>query len=138
MPENPSDDLIDATVFGIQNASLMSWHRGTSLPEVQSHFARYGLWDDQVVMLQGFFSDSLPKAPIQQLALMRLDGDTYESTWDVLGLLYDKLAPGGFCVVDDYGAFVDCQRAIEDFRKARGITEPIIPIDQFGIYWRKT
>ena len=138
MPENPSEDLIDAIVFGIQQANLMSWHRGTSVPEVQSHFARYGLWDDQVVMLKGFFSDTLPTAPIQQIALMRLDGDIYESTRDVLNLLYDKLAPGGFCVVDDYGAFVDCQRAIEEFRTTRGIKDPIVPIDQFGIYWRKT
>ena len=137
LPENPSAELIDSTVFTIQNISLMSRHRGTSVAEVQSHFARYGLWDDQVVMLQGFFSDTLPHAPIQQVALLRLDGDTFESTRDVLDTMYDKLAPGGFCIVDDYGAYVDCQRAIEEFRTARGITDPIIPIDSFGAYWRK-
>jgi O-methyltransferase len=66
------------------------------LEDVQELFARYGLLDDQVKFLKGWFRDTLPSAPIGQLALMRLDGDLYESTMDALMSLYDKLAPGGF------------------------------------------
>ena len=46
-----------------------------SLDEVRSNFARYGLLDDQVRFLQGWFSDTLPTAPIDQLAVLRLDGE---------------------------------------------------------------
>jgi hypothetical protein len=104
---------------------------------ITSNFARYGLLDDQVVFLQGYFSETLTKAPIEKLALMRLDGDTFESTRDVLRLLYSKLSPGGFCIIDDYYAFRDCQRAVDDFRAEQGITEEFIPIDNHAVYWRK-
>ena len=106
--------------------------------QVKHNFERYGLLDDQVEFLVGWFKDTLPSAPIDQLALMRLDGDLYESTWQAIEALYPKLSPGGFCIVDDYGDLVaQCQRAIHDYRDAHGITEEIIDIDGFGAYWRK-
>jgi O-methyltransferase len=106
--------------------------------QVKHNFARYGLLDDQVKFLVGWFKDTLPTAPIEQLSVMRLDGDMYESTWQAIEALYPKLSPGGFCIVDDYGDLVaQCQRAIHDYRDANGITEEIVDIDGFGAYWRK-
>jgi O-methyltransferase len=106
--------------------------------QVKHNFERYGLLDDQVKFLVGWFKDTLPTAPIEQLAVMRLDGDLYESTWQAIEALYPKLSPGGFCIVDDYGTLVDqCQRAIHDYRDAHGITEEIVDIDGWGAYWRK-
>jgi O-methyltransferase len=106
--------------------------------QVKHNFERYGLLDEQVQFLIGWFKDTLPTAPIEQLAVMRLDGDLYESTWQAIEALYPKLSPGGFCIVDDYGALVDqCQRAIHDYRNAHGITEEIVDIDGAGAYWRK-
>ncbi|PZR59042.1 MAG: macrocin O-methyltransferase [Candidatus Meridianibacter frigidus] len=107
------------------------------LEEVKRNFKRYGLLDDQVVFLPGWFSETLPTAPIKQLAVMRLDGDMYESTMDALVALYDKLSPGGFAIIDDYGAIPACRTATEDFRTARGITEPLQQIDWTGVFWRK-
>jgi O-methyltransferase len=106
--------------------------------QVKHNFERYGLLDERVRFLVGWFEDTLPSAPIDQLAVMRLDGDLYESTWQAIEALYPKLSPGGFCIVDDYGDLVaQCQRAIHDYRDAHGITEEIIDIDGFGAYWRK-
>ena len=106
--------------------------------QVKHNFRRYGLLDDQVEFLVGWFKDTLPSAPIEQLSVMRLDGDLYESTWQAIEALYPKLSPGGFCIVDDYGDLVaQCQRAIHDYRDQHGITEEIIDIDGFGAYWRK-
>jgi O-methyltransferase len=106
--------------------------------QVKHNFERYGLLDDQVKFLVGWFKDTLPEAPIDELAVLRLDGDLYESTWQSIEALYPKLSPGGFCIVDDYGDLVaQCQRAIHDYRDAHGITEEIIDIDGFGAYWRK-
>lgn len=104
---------------------------------VKEVFERYGLLDDRVRFLKGWFRDTLPGAPIDRLAVLRLDGDMYESTMDVLTALYDKLSPGGFIIIDDYGAYAACRKAVHDFREERGISEEILEIDWTGVYWRK-
>ncbi len=65
-----------------------------SLDEGKSNFARFGLLDQQVRFLQGWFKDTLPTAPINKLPILRLDGDLYNSTMDALTNLYDKLSLG--------------------------------------------
>ena len=108
-----------------------------SREQVAANFASYGLLDDQVKFLKGWFKDTLPSAPIERLAIIRLDGDMYESTIQAIEPLYDKLSVGGFVIVDDY--FLEpCARAIHDFRDARGIKDEIIDIDGAGSYWRKS
>jgi O-methyltransferase len=107
-----------------------------SIEEVQANFRRFQLLDGQVKFLKGWFSDTLPKAPIQKLAILRVDADLYESTMDALDLMYDKVSPGGFIIVDDT-SYEPCQRSVDDFRKKRNITAPIVKIDWTGIYWRK-
>lgn len=108
-----------------------------SLEQVQSNFARYDLLDEQVCFLPGWFRDTLPQAPMEQLAVVRLDGDMYESTMDGLTHLYPKLSPGGFLIVDDYGALPPCRQAVDDYRAANHITEEIVPVDQTGVYWQR-
>lgn len=107
-----------------------------SLDQVKSNFARYGLLDDRVRFLKGWFKDTLPDAPIERLAILRLDGDLYSSTMDSLTNLYPKLSPGGFAIIDDYAIEV-CQRAVDDFRASMQIETPLIKIDRTGVYWRK-
>ncbi|MGH3516220.1 MAG: TylF/MycF/NovP-related O-methyltransferase [Haloechinothrix sp.] len=109
-----------------------------SQEQVRENFRRYNLLDDQVRFLPGWFEDTLPEAPIERLAVLRLDGDMYGSTMVALDSLYDKVSPGGFVIVDDFGAVPACARAIEDFRTRRGITDPIEKIDWTGVYWRKS
>lgn len=107
------------------------------LEEVKAAFARYGLLDDQVVFLEGLFKDTLPTAPVEALAVLRLDGDMYESTRDGLANLYHRLSAGGTVIADDYFLF-ECQRkAVDEFRAAHGIADPIIQIDHYGGYWIK-
>jgi O-methyltransferase len=108
-----------------------------SLEQVQSNFRRYGLLDDQVRFLKGWFRDTLPTAPIERLAVLRLDGDLYESTIQALESLYDKLSPGGYVIVDDYGCIAACRQAVHDFREARRIDDPIRPIDWSGVFWQR-
>ena len=103
---------------------------------MRRNFERYGLLDDQVRFLEGWFRDTLPRAPIEKLAVMRLDGDLYESTMDGLTNLYDRLSPGGYVIVDDY-SIPACRLAVEDFRRARGLTEEIVQIDWTGVFWRR-
>jgi hypothetical protein len=106
-----------------------------SLEDVQSNFSKYGLLDEQVRFLKGWFKDTLPIAPIEQLAILRLDGDWYESTMDALTYLYPKLAIGGYVIIDDYWAVQGCRDAIQDYRLANQIQESIIHIDGAAVYW---
>ena len=108
-----------------------------SLETVQGNFRRYNLLDNQVRFLKGWFKDTLPAAPIERLAVLRLDGDMYESTIQALDALYDKLSPGGFVIIDDY-MLPPCAKAVHDFRTNLGITEPIIDIDGSGAYWQRS
>jgi hypothetical protein len=108
-----------------------------SLDEVKSRFRRYGLLDDQVEFLPGFFSDTLPTAPVGKLAVLRLDGDFYQSTYEALDALYPRLSPGGFCIVDDYW-LPCCKDAVTDYRAANGVSEQLQRIDWTGAFWRKS
>lgn len=107
------------------------------LEEVKANFERYGVLDGQVRFLKGRFKDTLSAAPIERLAVARLDGDMYESTMDGLMNLYPKLSPGGFLIVDDYGAVAACRKAVDDYRERQKIREAIVPIDWTGAYWRR-
>jgi hypothetical protein len=109
------------------------------LEEVQSNFRAYDMLDPQVRFLKGWFKDTLPIAPIAKLALMRLDGDYYESTMDALTALYDKLSVGGFVIIDDYGedSWTYCRKAVDEFRESRSVSDPLIQIDSKCVYWRR-
>lgn len=118
-------------------------HKQTGLAvgaeQVRHNFERYGLLDDRVEFLVGWFKDTLPTAPVEQLSLMRLDGDMYESTIQAIEPLYPKLAPGGFCIIDDFGSHASqAGQAVHDYRAKHGITDEIVQIDEFGAYWRKS
>ncbi|MFF5372885.1 TylF/MycF family methyltransferase [Streptomyces sp. NPDC013187] len=108
----------------------------TDLPTVRRNFERYDLLDEQVRFLPGWFRDTLPTAPVDRLAVLRLDSDLYESTMDTLVHLYPKLSPGGFVIVDDYHIPV-CAEAVHDWRAEYGVTDPIQDIDGLGVYWRR-
>lgn len=108
-----------------------------TLDSVRENFRSYDLLSDDVRFLPGWFRDTLAVAPVKELAILRLDADLYTSTLEALEPLYDKVAPGGFVVVDDYYAFLPCRTAITEFREAHGITEPIRRIDWSAVYWRK-
>jgi O-methyltransferase len=108
-----------------------------TLEQVRANFARYGLLDDRVRFLQGWFKDTLSGAPIERLALLRLDGDMYESTMDALRPLYPRLSVGGYLIVDDYGVVPGCKQAVDEYRAEHRITEPILDIDGWGVYWRR-
>ncbi|HEV8424383.1 MAG TPA: TylF/MycF family methyltransferase [Actinomycetes bacterium] len=108
------------------------------LEEVQANFARYGLLDERVRFLPGWFKDTLPTAPIERLAVLRLDGDMYGSTMEALDALYPKLSVGGYVIVDDYGAIPQCKEAVTDFRTANGIIDPMEPVDWTGVCWQRS
>jgi O-methyltransferase len=108
-----------------------------SIDEVRANFERYGLLDEQVRFLPGWFSETLVDAPIERLAVLRIDADMYQSTMEALRFLYPKVSAGGYVIVDDYGAVDGCRAAVDDFRAAQGISDELVPIDWTGVFWRR-
>jgi len=107
-----------------------------SLEEVEANFARFGL-DRGVRFVPGFFQDTLPGLSGGRWAVVRLDGDTYATTWLSLESLYPGLSVGGYLIVDDYGALEECHEAVEDFRTVHGITERLEQVDWTGMRWQR-
>ncbi len=107
------------------------------LEQVRANFHRYGLLDEQVRFLKGWFRDTLPTTAGHRWALIRVDGDMYESTMDALMKLYPNLSVGGYVIIDDYGAIPACRQAVHDYRERQSIKEEIRPIDWTGVFWRR-
>lgn len=108
------------------------------LEEVQSNFTKYDLLDEKVRFLEGWFSETLPSAPIERLAVLRIDADMYQSTMDALTTMYPKLSLGGYVIIDDYGCLWQCKAAVDDFRTANAIKDPIRKVDWTGVFWRRS
>ncbi|HTD32540.1 MAG TPA: TylF/MycF/NovP-related O-methyltransferase, partial [Candidatus Elarobacter sp.] len=108
-----------------------------SAETVRENVRAVGLLDERMRFVEGWFSETLSHIEARAFAVIRLDGDLYESTTDALVALYPKLSPGGYLIVDDYGCFEACRAAVHDYRDTHGICEPIVPIDWTGAYWRK-
>ena len=107
-----------------------------SVEQVKNNFKTFGVLDNQVKFLKGWFKDTLKTEPIEKLSILRLDGDMYESTWDVFSSLYHKLSIGGYLIIDDY-ALSACHAAVDDFRSQNNIVEPIEYFDAGNVYWKK-
>lgn len=87
--------------------------------------------------LEGRFADTFPSAPIEELSLLRADGDMNRSTMDILSSLYPKVALGGFVVIDDYGAVPGCTLATDRCRSASKVPELLRGIDWTGVVGRR-
>jgi len=106
------------------------------LEEVKEYFARFGCAPG-VEFVPGFFDETLPALRDLRWSVVRLDGDTYESTWLALESLYPGLSSGGYLIIDDYQLIEECRGAVDAFRREHGITEPIEEIDWNGVRWRR-
>jgi len=127
-PEHPAD---------VDDSHWTETFLAVPLDEVKRNFTRYKMLDERVRFLEGWFSETLPDAPIESLAVLRADGDMYGSTMDVLNALYPKVSVGGFVIIDDYGEIAQCRAAVEDFRSQHKISEPLQRIDGTGVFWRR-
>ena len=106
------------------------------LEKVMGYFARFGC-ENGIRFVPGFFQETMPQLRGRRWSIVRLDGDTYEATWVTLETLYPGLSAGGHLIVDDYGALEVCRHAVDDFRRERGITEPLEEVDWTAVRWRK-
>lgn len=106
-----------------------------SLDEVRQSIARFGLLDDKIKFVPGFFADTLKSLAGERFAVMRLDSDSYDSVEESLVYLYPLLSSGGTIIIDDWH-LVGCKAAVLNYRSRHGITEEIIA-HEGNAYWVK-
>ncbi len=94
---------------------------------------------DRVRFVKGWFQDTIPvvRDEIGRIAVLRMDGDWYESTRTCLEGLYDKVVPGGAIIIDDYEACYGCERAVTEFLDARQLEVDMHLDGRGGSYFRK-
>jgi hypothetical protein len=91
----------------------------------------------EVHVVKGWFEDTLRTAATGPIAVLHLDGDWYESTRTILDALYGRVVAGGFVVVDDYGHWPGCRRAVDEFLGRTGERPAIVSSDYTGVWFRK-
>lgn len=111
---------------------------GVSLENVKYNFKSFNLLNDNIIFLKGWFKDTMVNnKDISKLSLLRLDGDLYSSTMDVLNNMYNNVTTNGVVIIDDYG-LDRCKEAVVEFREKNNISDNIIGIDTCGVYWHKS
>jgi len=127
---SPKDTLIHSvTKFLFENMQ--------SVDDVRNNFKRFDLLDDNIHLIEGLFSNTVPKTKIDSIAILRLDSDYYDSTMLVLEHYYKKIVRKGFIIIDDWNnTFLDCKSAVTDFRNKYGITNKITDTHGGAVWWQ--
>ena len=109
------------------------WQSDTTSPsyhnncKAEEEFAREAMKRASVSnyrLVRGWFENTVPSLELPSpIALLRLDGDWYDSTMVCLDHLFDKVADGGIVIIDDYFAWDGCSRAVHDFLSKRSALE---------------
>jgi O-methyltransferase len=108
-----------------------------NLESVKNNFSKYGLLTDNVEFRKGFFSETMKHvSDIEKIAVLRLDGDMYSSTIEVLEALYDKVQEGGIIIVDDW-TLPGAKNAVHDFLREKNSSPEFVTIDNYSVFWRK-
>lgn len=103
---------------------------------VRNHLKIWGFNPDDYKFHKGWFQHVLPDTTIGPIALLRLDGDLYESTKVCLEYLYPKVVKGGIVIIDDY-ALLGCREAVDEYLESNNL-KPLIysPTDYESVCWQ--
>lgn len=131
----PGDSKIHESDLGWDRMKYLS----VSERKVARNMNTFGVLNENVYFVKGYFNDSMPHlAPhVDNIAILRLDGDMYQSTVDVLYFLFDKVSIGGYVIVDDWTGF-PAKDAVLDFLACHKLSPKIIAIDETATYFQKT
>jgi len=139
LPDPTADDFRNGAVGEVIGPITKGMLVGTVQQVSHLMFDTCGLDRRNVEMVKGWFQDTLPanRSRVGAIALLRLDGDWYESTKCCLENLFDQVTPGGYVIIDDYGTCYGCEKAVTEFLEARGLTVELMPDGRGGAWFKK-
>lgn len=103
---------------------------GLSLADVQAAMRSTGYPEDRINYVPGLIEETIPARVPEQIALLRLDTDWYESTKHELIHLYPRLASGGVLIIDDYGHYAGARQAVDEYFAERPVL--LVRVDYTG------
>ena len=110
----------------------------TNYDEVIENLKHFDCYDENMILMKGWFNDQFPFDKINTISLLRLDCDYYYPTKICLEKLYNKISKGGFIILDEYYLeFMGEKNAVDEFRTKNNITSKIISVDGNIGYWIK-
>lgn len=115
-------DKETSNIWAYSRLSEVKGNMESTLYPVSKILYRKGMVEDTLLL------NDKPK----EIALLRLDTDWYESTYAELKYLYPLVAKGGIIIIDDYGHWKGCKKAVEDYFKAEEICTYLHRIDYTG------
>jgi O-methyltransferase len=145
MPEATKEDIGENVKW--LSGNLMSGRLapvGTnvaSIDEVRNlFFNKLRLDESNVMIVKGWFQNTIPEyqSRIGPIAILRIDGDWYESTKVCIENLYDNVVDGGYVIIDDYGFFPGCKKAVDEFVERRALKALLTVIDYSRVYFKKS
>lgn len=92
---------------------------------------------DRVRIVPGWFKETFPTLRISQIALLNIDADWYASVKLCLEAFYDRVVPGGFISIDDYGHWRGCRKAVDEFFRVRQLPYALHKVDYTAHWFRK-
>ncbi|MEO8680299.1 MAG: TylF/MycF/NovP-related O-methyltransferase [Vicinamibacterales bacterium] len=139
LPDPTADDFVD----GATGTHIRPLPRGSCLGTVEQVsellFAELGLPRDRIRLVKGWFQDTLVanRESVGPIALLRIDGDWYESVKSCLDILYDSVVPNGVVIIDDYTSCYGAQKAVDEFIANRRLVVTLIPDGRGGCHFTK-
>jgi O-methyltransferase len=131
----------DVAIDGQSASKLLDSHKKTEsdpvwcyapLDQVRDAMSGTGYRADKIHCVKGKVEDTIPLRAPPKIALLRLDTDWYESTRHELEHLYPRLMPGGVLIIDDYGHWAGCRKAVDEYFDTRNITILLNRVDYTG------
>lgn len=127
-PEGVDEILIDGSRFRRED-----WPVENFRADLEANLARTGYPRDRIHVVSGQVEKTIPAGAPPQIALLHLDTDYYGATLHQLEHLFPRLRPGGVIQVDDFGHFLGCRRAVEEYFARPGVAAPLFArIDYTG------
>jgi O-methyltransferase len=142
LPDPTEDDFLEKEksagdfIRPLEKGSCLGTHE-----QVENLFLnKLGIEQENIEMVKGWFEDTLPgaKERINNISLLRIDADWYESTKCCLENLYDKVSDNGIIIIDDYGTCHGAKKALDEFLSKRELNVKLEHDGRGGCLFRKT
>lgn len=111
----------------------------STLDEVKENFRIQDVLDDRVIFVQGDIRNTLldKKNLPTDISILRLDTDWYDSTLIELEVLFPLLKNNGWLIIDDYGCWKGCKKAVDEYFGEKFVEENFTKLDYTGLAWKK-
>jgi len=130
--EQPGIGVMNPGKYGVLETTGITAHNITG---VIDNLKKWGVWSEKVTLVKGWFQNTVSKTKPDKIAVLRLDGDLYESTKVCLDNLYDNVQKGGLIIIDDY-ELAGCKKAVDEFLKKRRASKKLQRFSYIA-YWYK-